>query len=71
MPAVERKGYLASDIAREAGVPTHRVQYICRTRNIQPQQRCGTFRLFSDSDRQFIQAELRRIAAEREELSLA
>ena len=64
MPVTE-KGYTASDISREAGVPLHRVQYVARSRNVEPNQRVGNLRLFSESDRQFMLSELRRIQGDR------
>jgi hypothetical protein len=60
---VSQKGYTAGDIASEAGVPLHRVQYILKSRKVEPAGRVGVFRLFTDSDRQYILAELRRLAS--------
>lgn len=37
----------AGTIAAELGVPLHRVQYILRTRKIQPVAKAGVFNLYS------------------------
>ena len=55
------KAYTVADLAAESGKPTWRVQYIIRTRHIDPVERVGIFRLFDESGRQFVLAELQRI----------
>ena len=63
MPSII-KAYTVHELAAESGKPTWRVQYIIRTRHIEPIERVGVFRLFSESDRQFVLGELRRLDAE-------
>ena len=53
------------EIARQHKEPLHRVDYIIRTRGIQPSGRAGNVRVFAEADVEFIGSELRRIAAER------
>jgi hypothetical protein len=50
------------EIARRLDVPTHKVQYILRTRNIRPSGIAGNCRVFGDADVERIAAELRAIA---------
>jgi DNA-binding transcriptional MerR regulator len=54
------------EIARRLGVAVHRVEYVVRTRNIQPVSRAGNLRVFSEPDIDFVGAEIRRIDGERE-----
>ena len=53
------------EIARRIGEPIHRVEYVIRTRNLQPRGRAGNCRVFTDDDVAYIAAELRRIDAEK------
>ena len=53
------------EIARRIGQPLHRVEYLIRSRNIQPTGIAGNVRVFSDEDVERIASELRRIDAER------
>ena len=53
------------EIARRLGVPVHRVEYVILTRGIEAQGRAGNARIFSAGDVKRIDAELRRIEAER------
>ena len=48
-------------IAKQLGQPLHRVDYIVRTRGIQPTGRAGHVRVFTDADVKLIAEELRRI----------
>ena len=52
-------------IARELNQPVHRIEYVINSRRMQPAQRVGNLRVFTDSDVQFIAAEVRRIEAEK------
>lgn len=54
-------------IARRLGVPLHRVEYVIRSREIQPVSVAGNARIFAESDVAFIASELRRIEQERGE----
>ncbi len=54
------------EIARRLGEPLHRIEYVIRSRNIQPAARAGNARIFSDSDVTYMASELRRIDEERE-----
>ena len=54
-------------IARREGVPTHRIEYIIRSRGMQPAGRAGSAYIYSEADFQKIAGELRRIQREREE----
>ena len=64
MPTPSTRALTVGEIARRLGYPLHRVQYVIRSRNIEPQQRAGNARVFSESDLQFIGSVLRRIDAE-------
>lgn len=50
-------------IAREAGQPLHRVEYLVRARNIAPIGRAGRLRVFSAETARQIVTELRGNAA--------
>jgi hypothetical protein len=52
-------------IAERLGEPLHRIEYIIRSRNIQPSGRAGNARVFTEADIDRIDAELRRIDAEK------
>lgn len=52
------------EIARQTNQPVHRIEYIIRSRNIQPNQRAGNARVFSKSDFEFIASEIKRIDKE-------
>lgn len=54
------------EIARRLGEPIHKVEYIIRSRDIQPTGWAGNARLFTELDIERIGNELRRIAADRE-----
>lgn len=54
------------EIARRTGHAVHRVEYIIRTRHIEPRSLAGNARVFSDADIEWIVRELRRIDDERE-----
>lgn len=54
------------EIARRLQAPLHRVEYVIRSRSIQPASRAGNARVFSEADVDHIAGELRRIDEERE-----
>lgn len=54
------------EIARRIGYPLHRVEYIIRSRGIEPTGRAGNARVFTDADVSRIAGELRRIDGEKE-----
>ena len=60
VPAVPTVG----EIARRLGQPLHRIEYVIRSRDIQPTGRAGNIRVFTDADVDRIAGELRRIDAE-------
>ncbi len=49
------------EIARRLGVPTHRVEYIIRARDIRPYGWAGNARVFDEATVNVIGAELNRI----------
>lgn len=53
------------EIARRSRAPIHRVEYVIRSRRIQPAGRAGNCRVFSEAAVDRIASELRRIDAER------
>ena len=53
------------EIARRLQTKVHRVEYIIRSRNIQPIGWAGHARVFSDASLDHITSELRRMDAER------
>lgn len=53
------------DIAREMGVPVHRVAYAVAVYNIAPTQRAGILRLFDEVKVAAIKSALRRVEANR------
>jgi hypothetical protein len=54
------------EIARRLGEPVHRIEYVVRSRDIQPASWAGNARIFSEADVDFIRSELRRIDEERD-----
>jgi DNA-binding transcriptional MerR regulator len=50
------------EIALRLKAPIHRVEYVIRSRAIQPTSRAGNARIFTDADMERIGSELRRIA---------
>lgn len=55
------------EIARRFGVQVHQVEYVIRTRGIEPIGRAGSAYVYSEADAERIGSELRRIRAERQE----
>jgi len=55
------------EIARRLGHPVHRIEWVIRSRGIQPVSRCGHIRIFSDAAVRFIEEELACIDARKEE----
>ena len=53
------------EIAKILGRPTHKVEYVVRTRGIRPSARVGNLRVFSQADVDYVAAELKRIEADR------
>jgi hypothetical protein len=51
------------EIARRLAEPLHRIEYVIRSRSIQPASRAGNVRIFAEADVAFIADELRQIAA--------
>ena len=49
------------EIARRMNEPMHRIEYVVRTRHIQPTGWAGNLRVFAEADVERITAELRRI----------
>jgi len=54
------------EIARRLGVPVHRVAYMLRSRGCHPVARAGNLRVFREQDVDRIEAEIRRIDAEKQ-----
>ena len=54
------------EISRRLNAPIHRVEYIVRTRNIQPAGWAGNARVFTEADVDHIRSELRRIERDRQ-----
>ena len=54
------------EIARRLGVPVHRIEYVVKTRRIEPVSRAGNLRVFDETDVAFIAGEIRRMDAHRE-----
>jgi hypothetical protein len=52
------KLWTIGEIARQAGQPLHRVEYLVRARNIAPIGRAGRLRVFSEETSREIVAEL-------------
>lgn len=69
MPTAVQPLPTVGQIARLYRVPVHRVEYIIDTRNVQHIGTAGNARVFALDDVEYIGAELRRIAAEREGIS--
>jgi DNA-binding transcriptional MerR regulator len=49
------------EIAKRLNYPIHRIEYVIRSRNIQPIQRAGNLRIFSPEDVEFIAHELHQM----------
>lgn len=56
------------ELARRLGRPVHAIEYLIRSRRIEPCGWAGNARVFSEADAAFIAAELRRIAQQRGKL---
>ena len=56
-------------IAQRLGASVHQVEYVIRTRDIQPSGVAGNARVFAETDVDRIASELRQIAEERGELA--
>ena len=52
-------------ISRRLGIPTHRVNYIVRTRGIRPASRAGMAHIYNEADVERIASEARRIDEDR------
>ena len=63
MPATAPSMPTIGEIARRLNVPTHRVEYIIRARNIKPRGWAGNARVFDDAGVEAIATELDRIEA--------
>ncbi len=55
------------EIARRLGESLHRIEYVIRSRNIQPASRAGHVRIFAEADVVHIADELRLIDARQED----
>ena len=64
-----RSALTIGEISRRLKISPFRINYVIRSRGIQPVMRAGIARVFSESDLAFIASELRRIDADREGLS--
>lgn len=53
-------------IAQRLNEPTHRIEYVIRTRNIKAVGMAGHARVFSEADIAFILSELKRIDREKQ-----
>lgn len=53
-------------IAAEEGVPVHAVEYVIRTRGIQPSGWAGNARVYGEAEVARIKSELRRIQRDKE-----
>jgi hypothetical protein len=53
------------EIARRLGEPVHRIEYLIRTRKVEPQGWAGNARVFSDQAVEQIASELQRIDSAR------
>jgi DNA-binding transcriptional MerR regulator len=49
------------EIARLTNEPIHRIEYLIRSRNIQPVQRAGNLRVFSADDLAILKKEIKQI----------
>lgn len=54
------------EIAKKYSQPVHRIEYVIRSRGIEPAYRAGNSRVFSDESVARIGSELKRIAEDRE-----
>ena len=61
MPKELTNALTVGEIARRLDRPIHRIEYLIRSRNIQPIQRAGNLRVFSEKDLELIAGEIRRM----------
>ncbi len=54
------------ELARRLGQPVHRIAYLIQSRHIRPVARAGIARVFTETDLNYLAAEIQRIDAERE-----
>lgn len=59
------------EVARRLGEKIHRIEYMIRSRRIEPSGRAWHARVFNETDLAFIAGELSRIASDRGEASEA
>ena len=57
---MSEKALTVGEIARRLGCPIHKIEYLIRSRNIQPIQRAGNLRVFSEKDFRRIGSEIKR-----------
>ena len=55
---MEEKALTLGEIARRLNCPLHKIEYLLRTREIQPIQRAGNLRVFSEKSLGLLKAEL-------------
>lgn len=56
-----QRSWTIGSIAEELGEPIHRIQYILKSRSIEPSGIAGNCRLFTEADVERIAAEINRI----------
>ena len=57
---MSERALTVGEIARRLNCPIHRIEYLVQSRNIQPTQRAGNLRVFSQETYAFIEAELKK-----------
>ena len=53
-----KRALTVGEISRQLGSPIHRIEYLIRSRKIQPIERAGNLRVFSDKVLQILRNEL-------------
>jgi DNA-binding transcriptional MerR regulator len=61
MNAVQESQPTIGEIARRLGEPIWRIEYLIRSRNINPASRAGNARVFTDADVELIAGVIKRI----------
>ena len=54
------------EIARRLNAPTHRIEYVIRSRGIEPAATAGNARVFTEADVAHIASELHQIESDRQ-----
>jgi hypothetical protein len=70
MPAATKRFVTVGEIARQTGHDLHKIEYILRTREIEPLGKAGNARVYSADVVEWVADELRRIGEAKQQQAL-